>query len=333
MYVLLLVAALPRLKEPGVLRYNTLACLVLLLESIPLRFICRATAQRVSSWFVFEVSAFLFSLLAGSIATYVTELGTFGMANFKWTNWALSGVQCSVVLFLWCNLYFSIKQRMKLAEEYERMLRGEAEVREARLTALRYQLNPHFLFNALNAVSTLVLQERISDATRVIGQISDFLRTALSSQVSPEVTLSQEVATMEKYLAVEQTRFGQRLRVRVEVSAETTDAMVPSMILQPIVENAVKHGVSRAVGNGLISVRSTKEEDRLQIFIANSGQVVDEPAEPNKVAGIGLSNTRQRLSTFYGSDFRFVLEWPKEGGCRVSLNLPYRSCDRTKVFL
>ena len=157
---------------------------------------------------------------------------------------------------MWCSLYFSIKQWQQSCKEKERLLRAESEVREARLLALRYQLNPHFLFNSLNAVSTLVLDGNARAATRMLAQIGDLLRASLDSEVTAEVTLSQELALTEGYLAIEQTRLGERLKIDMVVPLETRDALVPSMLLQPLVENAVRYGVAPLIEGGRIAIKS-----------------------------------------------------------------------------
>jgi two-component system sensor histidine kinase AlgZ len=235
-------------------------------------------------------------------------------------------VQFLVVLVLWCNLYFSIKQWRQSAEERERLLRAETEAREARLQALRYQLNPHFLFNSLNAVSTLVLDGNAPAATRMIAQIGEFLRATLDRDVAAEVPLSQEIALAEQYLAIEQTRLGDRLRVDVAISPETIDALVPNMLLQPLVENAVRHGIAPMVGGGMIAITSELRDARLQIVVRNSGTRDAGLAEQNNVAGngIGLRNTAERLRMLYGLDHKFALEWPEANICAVTVELPFK---------
>jgi two-component system sensor histidine kinase AlgZ len=228
-----------------------------------------------------------------------------------------------VVLFLWCSLYFSIKQWQQSTQERERLLRAETEAREARLSALRYQLNPHFLFNSLNAVSTLVLDGNAPAATRMLAQIGELLRTSLDNEVMSEVTLSQEMAFTQRYLAIEQTRLGQRLQVDLAIPSETLDALVPSMLLQPLVENAVRHGVVPLVQGGRITIASALRVDRLQIVIDNSGTRGSEKQNENG-NGIGLRNTAERLKTLYGDDHRFTLQWPDAGGCQVIIELPFR---------
>jgi two-component system sensor histidine kinase AlgZ len=224
---------------------------------------------------------------------------------------------------MWCSLYFSIKQWQQSSMEKERLLRAESEVREARLLALRYQLNPHFLFNSLNAVSTLVLDGNAPAATRMLAQIGDLLRTSLDSEVTAEVTLSQELAFTEGYLAIEQTRLGERLRIDMAIPFETRDALVPSMLLQPLIENAVRYGVAPLIEGGWIAIKSAVHADRLQIVIGNSGRRGEDQQKKNG-NGIGLGNTAERLRTLYGADFEFLLAWPESGGCEVVLDLPLR---------
>jgi two-component system LytT family sensor kinase len=188
---------------------------------------------------------------------------------------------------------------------------------------LRYQLNPHFLFNSLNAVSTLVLDGNAPAATRMLAQIGDLLRTSLDSEVTAEVALSQELAFTEGYLAIEQTRLGERLQIDMAVPLETRDALVPNMLLQPLVENAVRYGVAPLVEGGRIAIKSAVHADRLRIVIVNSGRRGE--GEQNKNGnGIGLGNTEERLKTLYGTDFVFSLGWPEAGGCEVVLELPLR---------
>jgi LytS/YehU family sensor histidine kinase len=234
------------------------------------------------------------------------------------------------ILFIWCSLYFSIKQWQQSSEEKERLLRAESEVREARLLALRYQLNPHFLFNSLNAVSTLVLDGNAPAATRMLAQIGDLLRTSLDSEVTAEVTLSQELAFTEGYLAIEQTRLGERLKIDMAVPLETRDALVPSMLLQPLVENAIRYGVAPLIEGGWIAIKSALHANRLRITIGNAGRRGGGEQKKNG-NGIGLGNTAERLKTLYGPDFEFSLVWPEAGGCEVVLELPLRRSRKLRV--
>jgi two-component system LytT family sensor kinase len=267
----------------------------------------------------------------GAAGAFTAELSVLGFRKMDWADLAGNSVQFAVVLFLWCSLYFSIKHWQQSAQERERLLRAEGEAREARLSALRYQLNPHFLFNSLNAVSTLVLDGDVPAATRMLAQIGELLRTSLDHEIVPEVPLSQEIAFTEQYLAIEQIRLGERLRVDLAISPATLDALVPSMLLQPLVENAVRHGIAPVVGGGTIVLRSEFHDGQLQIVVKNSGAVAAREDKP--MNGIGLSNTIERLKTLYGTDQKFTLVWPRAGGCEVTVELPFRKSNQGQEVL
>jgi two-component system, LytTR family, sensor kinase len=253
------------------------------------------------------------------------ELVAFPHRPVGWRDWLGDSVKSTFILFIWCSLYFSIKHWQQSLRERERLLRAEAEVRDVRLSALRYQLNPHFLFNSLNAVSTLVLEGNPPAATRMLAQIGEFLRTILDSEAVSETPLAQEIAFTEQYLAIEQTRLGSRLRVDMAISPETLDALVPSMLLQPLIENAVRHGIAPLVEGGTFRIESKLQGDRLQIRVQNPGPANSGSTSPSGAAnGIGISNTAERLKTLYPADHRFVLQWPEAGGCEVTIELPFR---------
>ena len=326
-YVLVLAALLTSLKLPGLVRNNTIWFLCMFATTFVLRPLCRSLMGRSLSWIGLELWAFAYSFFAGGVVSLVSEfLMTFPAID--WKDFVETWLQSTMVLFLWCSLYFSIKQWQRSAHERERLLRAESEARDARLSALRYQLNPHFLFNSLNAVSTLVLEGNALAATRMLAQIADLLRTTLDSQSVPETPFSQEIALTEQYLAIEQIRLGNRLRVALDVAPDTFDALVPSMLLQPLVENAVRHGIAPLVDGGIIRVLSRLQGSQLHVAVENSGIPGPPPAQKNTANGIGLKNTAQRLKTLYGTAHSFVLQWPATGGCQVTIELPYRKAAR-----
>ena len=297
---------------------------LMFLGSCALRPFCRWLLRQSQSWIAFEVKAAAAAVVTsipvacGSRPHFAEFLslcpGTHLVSVLTWS---------AFVLFMWCSLYFSIKQWQQSSKEKERLLRAESEVREARLLALRYQLNPHFLFNSLNAVSTLVLDGNAPAATRMLAQIGDLLRSSLDSEVTAEVALAQELVFTEGYLAIEQTRLGDRLKFDMVIPMETRDALVPSMLLQPLVENAVRYGVAPLVEGGWIAIESALHANRLRIVIGNSGRRGEGEQKKNG-NGIGLGNTAERLKTLYGTDFEFSLAWPEAGGCEVVLELPLR---------
>jgi hypothetical protein len=314
------------LHRPGALREHTITVAFMILGSCSLRYACRSLLRRSLPWLAFEWRVAAWSLLVGTMSALAAELAMIKTHGTSWAAHAGASVQFAFVFFLWSNLYFSIKQWQQSGRERERALQAETEAREARLRALRYQLNPHFLFNSLNAVSTLVLDGNAAAATRMLAQISDLLRTSLADRVPPEISLAQEMAFTEQYIAIEQTRLGERLQVCLSILPETLDALVPNMLLQPLVENAVRHGVAPLLEGGRIAIVSDLKDGLwLRIIVRNSGPLLEPGTEPGK--GIGQNNTGERLETLYGADHRFWLQWPEEGGCEVTVELPFRTQD------
>jgi two-component system, LytTR family, sensor kinase len=302
---------------------KTVPIVLMFVGSFALRPFCRWLLRQSQSWIAFESKAAAAAMVTSVPVAYGSGLVLQNFYPVPWHAVVALLMWSFFILFMWCSLYFSIKQWQQSSMEKERLLRAESEVREARLLALRYQLNPHFLFNSLNAVSTLVLEGNAPAATRMLAQIGDLLRTSLDSEVTAEVALSQELAFTEGYLAIEQTRLGERLQIDMAVPLETRDALVPNMLLQPLVENAVRYGVAPLVEGGRIAIKSAVHADRLRIVIVNSGRRGE--GEQNKNGnGIGLGNTEERLKTLYGTDFVFSLGWPEAGGCEVVLELPLR---------
>jgi hypothetical protein len=301
---------------------ETVPVFFMFLGSFVLRPYCRWLLRQSRSWIAFELKAAAAAMVTSIPVTCAAGLILRNFNNVPWHALVAVWAWSFFMLLMWCSLYFSIKQWQRSNMEKERLLRAESELREARLLALRYQLNPHFLFNSLNAVSTLVLDGNAPAATRMLAQIGDLLRTSLDSEVTAEVTLSQELAFTEGYLAIEQTRLGERLRIDMAVPLETRDALVPSMLLQPLVENAVRYGVAPLIEGGWIAIKSALDADRLRIVVGNSGRREGEQKKNGN--GIGLGNTAERLKTLYGTDFVFSLGWPEAGGCEVVLELPLR---------
>jgi two-component system, LytTR family, sensor kinase len=325
LYLLVLLTVLPyrNLEE---IRHLTIFCGTVFVVSCFLRPVCRSLWRLSLPWVALEIRAFAWSAAYGVVGALLCDLIKGRALSLIWADFLDNWVQFSVIFFLWCTLYFSTKQWRQAAHERERSVRAESEARKARLSALRYQLNPHFLFNSLNAISTLVLEGNAPAATRMLAQIGELLRTTLDNDASPEIALSQELAFVEQYLAIEQTRLGGRLRVAMTISRDTLDAVVPSMLLQPLVENAVRHGVAPLIEGGTVAIESAIHNSRLLVTIRNSGPRTQDAClqngEPAK--GIGLSNTAERLQTLYGDDQRFSMRSSEAGGYEVTIELPFR---------
>lgn len=226
------------------------------------------------------------------------------------------------VLVAWSVLYFGVQAYLDLASERGRLLRAEVLAHEARLRALRLQLSPHFLFNALNGVSTLVAESRNEEANRMLAGLGEFLRATLDTPERDEIPLGDEIEHARRYLEIEEIRFGDRLRVDVSMSADASEALVPPLILQPLVENAVRHAVVPRESGGEISIVAARREGWLLLGVHDDGPGI---ADPGNVAnGVGLSNTRDRLAELYGGRAELSLSRSGRGGLAVSIRLPFR---------
>jgi len=197
----------------------------------------------------------------------------------------------------------------------------EARLAQAQLQALKMQLQPHFLFNTLHAISTLVHRDP-NGADRMISRLSDFLRLTLENAGIQEVPLRVELEFLYKYLDIEQVRFGPRLTVRHDVDPAALDLLVPNLILQPLVENAVRHGIAPRAAGGRIDIRARKLKERLEIEIGDDGPGL--AAGHPLTEGVGLRNTRERLRQFFGEDHAFEVKDGSAGGFRVHLDVPAR---------
>jgi len=205
----------------------------------------------------------------------------------------------------------------------------QAQLANANLTALKMQLHPHFLFNALHSISALQMTDREA-AQKMTALLGDFLRMTLRDLDRQEVPLRQEFEFLERYLAIEQMRFGDRLRFSVEAGLEILDAAVPQLILQPIVENAVRHGIAPYGCGGEIAVHALHDNQRLQLTVQDSGPgILDERLQSPAPSGLGLANTRARLCQLYGETQRLKLENLSGGGFRVSIEIPFHISERT----
>lgn len=240
--------------------------------------------------------------------------------------WLISGTLFyTFIPMAWSVLYVGIKYYQDVQTERERALAAEGLAHEARLEALRYQINPHFLFNTLNAISTLVAEHKNRDAERMIARLSDFLRLTLECDGTPEVPLAEEMAFVRQYLDIQQIRFGDRLTVTDDVDAETLSARVPPLILQPLVENAVRHAIMPREAGGRLTLEARRADDRLHLRVADDGPGPPDDDALAQSSGVGLANVQSRLDALYGDDHRFRLDRADGGGCVVSIALPFRT--------
>jgi two-component system, LytTR family, sensor kinase len=227
-------------------------------------------------------------------------------------------------MLAWSVLYIGIRYYAALQAERERSLAAEAAAHQAQLEALRYQINPHFLFNSLNAVSTLVTERRNDEAARMLARVSDFLRLTLAAPVRDEIALADEVDYVRQYLEIERVRFGERLRTEIDVAADVWEAAVPAFVLQPLIENAVRHAIAPRESGGAITLEAARSGDTLRVSIVDDGPGIRDGSSGNGSGRIGLANTRDRLRQLYGARGRLELVNVPGGGTRAMLEVPFR---------
>jgi len=205
-------------------------------------------------------------------------------------------------------------------ERQQRESRLAAQLSEARLSALRMQLNPHFLFNSLNAITVLVRDHKSDDAVQMLELLSDVLREVLRNRKNAETNLGEELAFIEKYLTIEQVRFSDRLQVHWSIEPATRDVLVPEFLLQPLVENAIRHGIDHRTSGGVIEITAKESDGKMALTVRNNGPAY----RPVTTNGLGLTNTRERLATLYGDDGQLILAPDEGGGTIASVHFPAR---------
>ncbi|HEY6362551.1 MAG TPA: histidine kinase [Vicinamibacterales bacterium] len=233
--------------------------------------------------------------------------------NFDWemmTYWAVVGLSHALDFHR-----ESQEQRVAAAQLGTRLA-------EARLQSLQSQLHPHFLFNTLHTISALMHRDTEA-ADAMLARLSDLLRLSLDRISTQQVTLKEEMDFLQKYLEIERTRFGDRLAVRFDVEAETLDASVPNLLLQPLVENSIRHGIAQKVGGGLLEIRAGREESELCLLVRDTGPGLSAATLSALNTGVGLTNTRSRLEELFPGRHRFEFHEPPEGGLAVKIRIPF----------
>jgi len=230
------------------------------------------------------------------------------------------------LLLAWSALYYSINFYILLEEQSDRLLRLEAQASNAQLAMLRYQLNPHFLFNTLNSISTLVLLKQTDRANAMLSRLSSFLRYTLVNEPTAMVTIAQEVETLKLYLEIEKMRFEERLRAHFEVDPSAARALLPSLLLQPLIENAIKYAVSPQEEGADIHIEVRRQTDRVIVNVVDTGPGADAQytIRAEQSTGVGLANIRDRLAQAYGDNQRFETQSDATGGFRVFIEIPYQ---------
>jgi two-component system, LytTR family, sensor kinase len=240
-----------------------------------------------------------------------------------WIDKFLNGILTFLVLYAAIvTVSYVLDSRERLALQRTETARLNEMLSRAQLDALRRQIEPHFLFNTLNAVAGLVREGRNDAAVEMIAGLSDFLRRVLQGSTNQQVPLGEEMAFAQKYLDIQKVRFAERLQLSVDVPRELYPAQVPSLILQPMVENAVKHGIAKRAQGGAIRIAASRSDGVLTLSVCNDGPSLPvdwETARP----GIGMSNVRTRLQSLYGDAFELSMRNQDAGGVEVSVSLPF----------
>lgn len=224
--------------------------------------------------------------------------------------------------FSWATAYLALSYSITVQEQERRAAELAVAAQEAQVRALRYQINPHFLFNTLNAIAALV-RDAPARAEEMIVQLSDFFRRSLSVNPIDDVTLEQEVSLQQLYLDIERTRFPDRLRVETVLDADAAQACVPALLLQPLVENAVKHGVARSEGPTRLEIRGRLNGAMLEVLVENDA-IGSGPAAGGE--GVGLRNVAERLRARFGDGASLSAQPRAEGGFRNVIRMPLRRC-------
>jgi signal transduction histidine kinase len=243
--------------------------------------------------------------------------------KFSYMNYFFS---TTAIIVAWSVLYFAIKYYQIFQEVQKSALKSAAMAHEAQLKMLRYQLNPHFLFNTLNAISTLVLEQQTEMANRMVTKLSSFLRYSLDNDPMQKITLEQELAALKLYLDIEKVRFEERLSLELDIGEEASGALIPSLLLQPLEENAIKYGIARSEQGGHLRIAARVFAGDLLLELSDDGpgvELVD--GQIPDANGVGLRNTRERLLELYGTAHSFRLSKTEPHGLTIRIRIPHET--------
>ncbi|MBV1909509.1 MAG: histidine kinase [Kangiellaceae bacterium] len=224
-------------------------------------------------------------------------------------------------MFVWTAIFFVMLYNTKLQKEHEMLLRAQTATKDAQLQMLRYQLNPHFMFNTMNAISTLIYKGANERANEMLDKLCEFFRYTLDRSERTIATLQKELELLDLYISIEKARFGDRLTIDIDIVDEVIDCKVPYMLLQPIVENAVKYAVEPRKEGGNIIIRAKKEQQRLVLEIIDDGRKLGGKVRDG--FGIGMTNTKARLEAMFNGDYDITINESEFDGTTVRISSPF----------
>ena len=230
------------------------------------------------------------------------------------------------ILLSWTGLYYGIRFFQEMQQEKEKNLRIASSAHQSQLKMLRYQLNPHFLFNTLNAISTLIMEGKDDVANNMVSGLSKFLRYSLDIDPMQKISLSREVEAMELYLNIEKVRFEDRLKLDFQLKERAGAALIPSMLLQPLIENAIKYAIAKNENGGTSKLHAEVFGDDLLMELSDDGDGLE--FDGDKVAssnGVGLTNTRERLQELYGENHACSFSRAEPRGLKISIRIPFET--------
>lgn len=297
------------------------------LLTIPLRYLYRwaMTLKPIKMVAIVIISMYICALAWAVVKNFNKwTIYKKGFQPEEWYMYFYNTVDALIVMGCWTGAYFGIKSYQMLLKEKQNVLKASSMAHQAHIKMLRYQLNPHFLFNTLNAISTLILMKDNQTAGAMVSRLSDFLRYSLDKDPIKRVPLKQEIQALELYLAIEKVRFEDRLQVNWDIQAKASSALVPSLILQPLIENAIKYAISKLQEGGQISISASSFGDDLILELSDNGPIYNmTEGELFRTNGVGLTNIRERLHSLYADNFSFVIAQNKPSGVKVTIRIPH----------
>ena len=287
----------------------------------------------------FSVQTIILQLCVGSVLSFV-HLHAIQLTlriGYIWPGWkeAYAGLNYVTlprfgIDLLTYSFIFAISATLHMQSQRQldamQRLQLERQLSEAQLKALQMQMEPHFLFNTLNAITSLVAQHRNAEASKTLAHLNTILRTTLQRKAPEKIAFIEELRVIESYLAIQQVRFADRLQVKIEASSEALEGLIPCFLLQPIIENAVKHGIAPLVAGGLIETEVKRVGNTLWMQVRDNGRGPGHSMTEGH--GIGMQNTRERLAYFYPGDHDLSVMAPATGGYQVTIQIPYERSEK-----